>query len=226
MPEENRAGGCLVSPGTVGAVVLAAGAGSRMGHRPKCLLELNGVPLIQRLLMALSVAGIDEHVLVLGHHAERIEPAVRDFTVNVVRNAVPDAGQVSSLRLGLRALSSKVDTVLIALTDLPLLDAPDIVDLLDAYRMRPEGTLVVQPHVEGLPGNPVVFCSKVREEILGSNAVVGCKQWQVDNPCKVHRWTSNNPHYRVDVDSPQDLESLAVLTGLRLRWPIDLQDPM
>jgi CTP:molybdopterin cytidylyltransferase MocA len=80
--------------------------------------------------------------------------------------------------------------------------------------------------VEGLPGNPVVFCSKVREEILGSNAMVGCKQWQVDNPCKVHRWTSNNPHYRVDVDSPQDLESLAVLTGLRLRWPIDLQDPM
>jgi molybdenum cofactor cytidylyltransferase len=40
------------------AVVLAAGAASRMGHRPKCLLELDGVPLIVRLLRALREAGI------------------------------------------------------------------------------------------------------------------------------------------------------------------------
>ena len=33
----------------VGAVLLAAGSASRMGHRPKCLLELDGVPLIRRL---------------------------------------------------------------------------------------------------------------------------------------------------------------------------------
>ena len=36
----------------VGAVLLAAGAGSRLGHKPKSLLELDGVPLIHRQLAA------------------------------------------------------------------------------------------------------------------------------------------------------------------------------
>ena len=66
---------------TVGAVLLAAGAGSRLGGRPKALLELGGVPLILRQLIALSGAGVDEVVVVLGHHADAIEAAVR---------AVPD----------------------------------------------------------------------------------------------------------------------------------------
>ena len=41
---------------TVGAVLLAAGAGSRLGGRPKALLELGGVPLVLRQLIALSGA--------------------------------------------------------------------------------------------------------------------------------------------------------------------------
>ena len=39
---------------TIGAVLLAAGAGRRMGGRPKALLELAGVPLVLRQLIALS----------------------------------------------------------------------------------------------------------------------------------------------------------------------------
>ena len=50
----------------VGAVLLAAGAGSRLGNKPKSLLELDGVPLIHRQLAALSGAGVDEVVVVLG----------------------------------------------------------------------------------------------------------------------------------------------------------------
>ena len=35
-------------PERMGCIVLAAGAGQRMGHRPKCLLQLNGVSWIQQ----------------------------------------------------------------------------------------------------------------------------------------------------------------------------------
>ena len=59
----------LYSRMTVGAVLLAAGAGSRLGGRPKALLELGGVPLVLRQLIALSGAGVDEVAVVLGHHA-------------------------------------------------------------------------------------------------------------------------------------------------------------
>ena len=219
-----KGGGGLYSRLAVGAVLLAAGSGSRMGNRPKCLLELGGVPLIRRQLIALSGAGVDELVVVLGHYADRIEPAVQDFPVTLVRNLDPDAGQVSSLRLGLQALSPKIDTVLVALADQPLINSQDINDLIGAYKKRPEGAQVVQPTVDGQPGNPVMFSGDVRDQILAGEARIGCKQWQSAHPEAVHRWVSSNQRYRTDVDSLEDIEALAARTGHRLRWPADLPE--
>jgi len=207
---------------TVGAVLLAAGAGSRMGLRPKSLLELGGVPLIRRQLIALSGAGVDEVVVVLGHYADRIEEAVRDFPVTVVRNAAPDDGQNSSLRMGLDALSIKLDAVVVVLADQPLINSQDISDLIGAYKKRPQGTQVVQPTVNGLPGNPVMFTAEVRDQILSGEANVGCKQWQAQHPEQVHRWVTDVSRYRTDVDTPEDIDALAERTGHRLRWPADL----
>ena len=59
------------------AVILAAGRGSRMGHRgddrPKCLVELDGTPLITRQIAALRRGGVDEIGLVRGYRAEMID---------------------------------------------------------------------------------------------------------------------------------------------------------
>ncbi len=217
-----KGGGGLYSRVTVGAVLLAAGAGSRMGHRPKSLLELGGVPLIRRQLIALSGAGVDEVVVVLGHHADQIEAAVKEFPVTLTRNANPDAGQVSSLRVGLQALSPKLDAVLVALADQPFINSQDTNDLIGAYKKRPSGTQVVQPSVNGLPGNPVMFSTEVREHILSGEAHVGCRQWQSAHPEQVHAWVSANSRYRTDVDTPEDIEALAARTGHQLKWPAHL----
>jgi molybdenum cofactor cytidylyltransferase len=217
-----KGGGGLYSRVTVGAVLLAAGAGSRMGHRPKSLLELGGVPLIRRQLIALSGAGVDEVVVVLGHHAERIEEAIKAFPVTLAHNPDPDAGQNSSLRVGLQALSVKLDAVLVALADQPLINSQDINDLIGAYKKRPQGTQVVQPTVDALPGNPVMFSAEVRDQILAGAAHVGCRQWQAAHPEQVHAWATPNGRYRTDVDSPEDIEALAARTGHRLKWPADV----
>lgn len=206
----------------VGAILLAAGSGSRMGHRPKSLLELDGIALIRRQISALSGAGVQDLVVVLGHHAERIAQAVQDCPVTVVRNPDPDAGQVASLRIGLQALSPKIDAVLVALADQPLINAHDINDLMAAYKKRPPGTQVVQPEVDAQPGNPVMFSVEVRRQILASDAKIGCKQWQSVHPQAVYRWPSPNTHYRTDVDALDDVEHLAARTGHRLRWPADM----
>jgi hypothetical protein len=84
--------------------------------------------------------------------------------------------------LGLRSLSSSVDTVLVALADQPLVNAQDIVDLLGAYRQRPAGTSLVRADVNGQPGNPVVFSIHVCKEILTSDPGFGGKQWQEAHP--------------------------------------------
>jgi choline kinase len=59
------------------AVILAAGRGSRMGQlggdRPKCLVELEGRPLIERQIAALRKGGVDEIGVVRGYRAEMID---------------------------------------------------------------------------------------------------------------------------------------------------------
>ena len=219
-----KGGGGLYSRVVVGAVVLAAGAGSRLGGRPKCLLELGGVPLIRRTLIALSGAGVDEVVVVLGHHAAQIEPLVQDFPVTLARNPSPDDGQVSSQRIGLAALGGKLDAVMVVLADQPLLGAADITALIGAWKKRPEGTRVVQPYVGGERANPVIFDAAVREEILAGAANVGCRQWQAAHAGQVHVWPSDNRRYRVDIDTPEDIAAFERDTGHVLRWPAGLAE--
>lgn len=66
------------------AVILAAGRGSRLGslaeNRPKCLVELEGKPLLERQITALRRGGVDEIAVVCGYRAEMIDcPGVSLF---------------------------------------------------------------------------------------------------------------------------------------------------
>ncbi|MFC7459144.1 nucleotidyltransferase family protein [Hydrogenophaga defluvii] len=206
----------------VAALVLAAGAGSRMGHRPKCLLEIEGQALIRRQVHAVWQAGVVSVVVVLGHHADRIAPLLKDVPVQLVHHPAPDQGQVSSLHLGLRALTESADAVVVLLADQPLVNDQDIRDLLAAYATRPPGTAFVRPVVDGLPGNPVVFSSAVALALLAGGPDMGGAQWQAQHPSAVFRWATSNSHYRLDVDTMDDVAMLAARTGVRLVWPADL----
>jgi choline kinase len=58
------------------AVILAAGRGSRMGtvgdDRPKCLVELDGRPLLDIQVAALTRGGVDEIAIVRGYRADML----------------------------------------------------------------------------------------------------------------------------------------------------------
>jgi molybdenum cofactor cytidylyltransferase len=216
-----KGGGGLYSRLVVGAVLLAAGAGSRLGGRPKSLLELGGVPLIRRQLIALSGAGVDELVVVTGHHAEMIEAAVREFPLTLARNPAPDDGQASSVRVGLRALAGKLDAVIVALADQPLLNAQDITALIAAFKQRGEAAMVV-PRVAGEPGNPVIFEAGLRDEWLAGDVDAACRRWRDAHPQRVHWFDTDNSRYRVDIDTPEDLRRFTERTGHELRWPAAL----
>jgi molybdenum cofactor cytidylyltransferase len=211
----------------IGGLVLAAGAGSRMGNRPKCLLQLNGMSLLERQLQALTLAGASPIRVVLGHYAERIlqDGAVARWAAQPVLNPQPDDGHVSSLRTGLRALPPDLDAVLVALADQALIDAPAVLALLQAFAQRPVGTQLLQPTVQGLPGNPVVFSGAVMAQILAGGDEMGARQWMQAHPEAVHRWETPHSHYRLDVDNDSDRQAVEKLTGQSLRWPHDLNLP-
>ena len=59
------------------AIILAAGRGSRLkgltDDRPKCLVELGGVRLLDWQLAALKAAGIEDVVVVTGYRADLLQ---------------------------------------------------------------------------------------------------------------------------------------------------------
>lgn len=204
---------------TIAGLVLAAGQGARLGGRPKALLRLDGVPLLQRVVAALADAGIAEVIVVTGHHAEQIEPLLATLPVRGLRNPRPQDGPTSSLREGLAAVASSVSAIVVALADQPLLDAADVAALLEAWRRRPAGIDVLFPHVDGQRGNPVILSAAVRDDLMSAPPAFSARAWQAAHPQRCLPWRTDNRHYRVDIDTAEDLARLASETGHVLHWP-------
>jgi len=219
--------GCLLKQGgglyarlRVGAVLLAAGTGSRMGGVAKSLIRLQGVPLINRQLIALSGAGVDEVVVVTGFARDAVEASVSSFPVTLAHNADYALGQQSSVRVGLQALRGNFDAVLVVLADQPLLGAADLTELISAFKKRPQGHVVV-PVVDGQRGNPLVMDDVALAQILASDTNLGCRHLVERQPELVHVHTSSNARFVTDLDTPEDLEALSLRTGWRLELPAE-----
>ena len=65
----------------------------------------------------------------------------------------------------------------------------------------------------------MIFTNDVREQILAGAANVGCRQWQAAHADAVAPFVTDNHRYKVDIDTPEDLERFARDTGHVLRWP-------
>jgi molybdenum cofactor cytidylyltransferase len=220
--------GCHLKPNglysrlRIGAVLLAAGEGSRMGGVAKALITLQGVPLIKRVLVALSGAGVDEVVIVTGHAREAVEAQVQTFPVTLAHNPAYRDGQQGSVRIGLAALSGAFDAVLVVLADQPLIGADDVTELISAFKKRPSGHVVVpRVTVEGVPrrGNPIVLDASAQADILASDANLGCRHFIERNPELVHVHDTTNTRFVTDLDTLDDVAQLARRTGWKLELP-------
>jgi CTP:molybdopterin cytidylyltransferase MocA len=201
------------------AVLLAAGAGSRMGLRPKSLLLLNGEPLIRRQVRALQAAGAAQLVVVLGHYAADIGAQLQGLNLQMIHNPQPEDGLVSSQRLGLQALPEDLDGIVMALADQPLIEAADVQQLTQAFAQRPAAIEMVFPNVNGAPGNPVMLSAAARTAILAQGSDFGCKEWRQAHKPQVQPFDSSNLHFTTDLDHLEDVAAFTARTGQSLTWP-------
>lgn len=72
------------------AIILAAGMGSRLrpltNDRPKCLVEVNGISMVERQIQFLKEKGINDITLVSGYKAEALEFLKEKYGLHVVLN--------------------------------------------------------------------------------------------------------------------------------------------
>lgn len=109
---------------TVAGIVLAGGAGRRMGGLDKAALQVGGISLLDRVLGA--AGPVCDRLLVVGPARE-----VAVAGVAFVSEAVPGGGPVPAVLAGVAACP-ECDVALVLAVDLPLLGSTDLARLLAA----------------------------------------------------------------------------------------------
>lgn len=203
-----------------GAVVMAAGAGRRMGLIPKSLLRRGGEPLLLRQLRLLRAAGVERIAVVLGYHAPALRAGLQQCGpgVSLAVNPAPDDGPGGSLRCGLAALGDDVDEILVLLGDQPLLELQDVQAVQAAWRTRPAGVELAVPWHDGQPGHPIAFGPALRTAILRAEGGLGVREWRRAHPQQVLAVPMDHARCTTDVDTPEDLLELQRSHGVRLEF--------
>jgi molybdenum cofactor cytidylyltransferase len=192
----------------VSAVVLAAGASTRMG-RAKQLLPLGETTVLTRTLENIRSAGLDDIVLVLGASAEAIRRQLPQSLLEGLRIVVNHAygqGMASSLREGLSNIDSRSDAALIVLGDQPFLQPQTLHQIIDGY--RGSRAQIVVPTYQGERGNPVLLDRSVFSEAMVLEGDVGCRAIFANHLEGISKVEVEDMGVLLDLDDPADYERL------------------
>ena len=131
----------------VKAVVLAAGAGTRMkSNAPKVVHDLAGLPLLQWVLDAIAPIALDEVVVVVGHGADEVRKILPEGVVARLQDQQLGTGH--ALRAGLADSEIAGQTVLVLPGDMPLLTESTISGLLATHRASRAAATVLTAEIQ------------------------------------------------------------------------------
>ena len=195
--------------GAVGAVLLAAGASTRMGS-VKQLLPWKDSTLLEHAIKQISGVGVDSLVVVLGAHREQIHEQI-DFTgIDVTVNSNWEKGMATSIAAGLEYLLKKtpdLQTVLIALSDQPLLD-------IKYYKLLLNNSLenkLIASSYSGNLGVPAVFDRDYFSNLLNLKGQQGARKLLRGGSVPVASVEAGE--WAVDLDTPKSYNQAYELHG-------------
>lgn len=182
---------------SVGAIVLAAGVSRRYGS-PKQLVMVEGRTLLEHAIATAITADLAPIVAVVPVWLSR-PSSLDDPRLHWIRNAFPERGLSTSLRLGIDAVAEEVSAVVILLGDQPRMPVATIAAVLAARGTRP----LVAAESGGVLAPPVVLERTHFSFVAGLSGDIGLRQLLREHPELVTsvRVRAHPP----DVDHPADL---------------------
>lgn len=210
-PTVGRDDGSAVRWLVLPAVILAAGASTRMGS-PKALLRApDGRPFVARVVRTLTDAGVGPIVVVTGRDHDAIVDAVLSDRPQPVphfaRNPDPGRGQLSSLWVGMDAvLHPDAQGLLMTLVDVPMVAAATVVKVVDAWRRL--RAPITRPAIGDRHGHPVIFDRAVFDELRRAPVGEGAKTVVRAHERELVNVPVEDEGCLVDVDTRDDYEAL------------------
>ena len=175
-----------------------------MGAANKLVADINGKPMVRRVVEAALASQARPVLVVTGHMAADVSATLAGLDVTLAANPDYATGLASSLKAGIGALPPSCDGALIMLGDMPLI-APEHLDSLIAAFI-PDA--IVVPMHEGGQGNPVLWPSKFFPELLQLDGDAGAKRLIAAHAEGVRGVDLGTDAIFADIDTPGALAAL------------------
>lgn len=184
----------------IGGLILAAGEGTRFGGR-KQLAELDGRPLLEHSVRAMTASPVGRVVVVLGALVEEVTAGVDLHGAEPYRCERWDEGQAASLACGLAELAD-CEAVVVTLGDQPRM-SPDAIRRVIAARGN---AAAVRATYGGAPGHPVLLEKELFESFRNVSGDHGARNLLLSVP--VSEVPCDDLGGGEDVDTPAELDAL------------------
>jgi CTP:molybdopterin cytidylyltransferase MocA len=186
----------------VAGILLAAGAGSRLG-RPKALIDVGGRPLADRGVALLRAGGAAPVIVVTGATAVDLAGVI------IVHNPRWPTGMGSSLAVGLETVPDQCSAAVVALVDQPLVGSQSVRRLIAAHLA---GASVAVAAYAGQPRNPVLLGREHWPQVVALAAGdSGARQFLRAHPDLITLVECGDTGRPDDIDTRADLDRIAGL---------------
>ena len=186
----------------VAGIVLAAGAGTRMGAN-KMRLILDGEPLVRRAARMAMIAGVEPLVVVVGFEADLVAADVRGLGCEIVENPDYTGPSSASLHVGLNQLPDETEAVLVLLGDMPYTTGYMTSKVVEVAATDP-APLVVSRY-GNVTAPPLLFRRQLFPELLAWTGE-GCGKAVVRAHADEALYLDWPAPYLGDIETPEDYQ--------------------
>lgn len=176
-------------------IILAAGLSKRMGKQ-KLLLEVEDAPMIQRVIQSIVASKVDEVVLI--YNDERVKEIGILNKLKLIHNTQPELGQSLSVKMGIQKASKKSKGYIFFMGDQPFLNTETINRIIEIFNNH--GDSIIVPRYKGKRGNPVLFSSRFKNDLLRIEGDKGGRKIIEDNSEKVVFVDFHKEYLGMDMD--------------------------
>ncbi len=169
----------------------------------KQLLLLGDKPVVRHCIDSLREAGIREIVVVINACGNGLAEHLRGLPVAVAVNENADSDMAESVRTGIKRLRISSSSVLICLSDHPLVASETIKTIVYEHQTFPDAIII--PEYDGRRGHPSLFPRRILDHIFTG---ITLRDIVRKDPARVRLVPVQDKGVVLDMDTPEDYAAI------------------